>query len=178
MPDEEVKVEKQTSTAQEQGPDLGLEREVPAEVKEEVREAEKKPEAKPEKIEPEKPQEAPEVSVPKAVPEEPTQAPIKKDEILVDLEGILADDLTEVFLELPDDKKLAFKKKGEEVAIRVYEMIHSGKVKVGKILGWIREWLRMIPRVNKFFIDQEAKIKADKILTYARDQQKRRQDKI
>lgn len=168
MLQEEVKVQSEIQKVPETAPDLGLEKE--AKEVEEVVEVEE--------VKSEKPQEAPEVSVPKPAPAEPIQAPIKKDELLVDIEGILADDLTDIFLELPDDKKLAFKQKGEEVAQKVREAIQSGKFKIGKALGWIREWLRMIPSVNKYFIDQEAKIKADKLLRYQADQKSRLQNKV
>jgi len=35
------------------------------------------------------------------------------------------------------------------------------------IMELVYEWLRMIPKVNKFFLEQEAKIKTDKLLKYA-----------
>ena len=149
MSDEEVKVVQKIEVAPEQVQDLSLEKEQAQESKE----AQKPREVEPQKVEDEKPQDAPEVSVLKVAPDEPTQIPIKKDEILADLEDILADDLTEIFLELPDDKKLAFKQKGEEVAQKIREMVHGGKFKIGKALSWIRDWLRMIPGVNKYFID-------------------------
>src|SRR3989339_600097 len=110
--------------------------------------------------------------------QEPTQVPVVKAPLLVDIERILAEDLTEVFLELPDDRKLAFKQKGEEVAVKIIEMIESGKTKIGKILRWIQEWLQMIPGVNRSFINQEAKIAADKVVKFAEDQKKRMQNKV
>lgn len=110
--------------------------------------------------------------------QEPTQVPIVKDPMLVNIESILAEDLTDVFLELPDDRKLAFKQKGEEIAVKIIVMIESGKVKVGKILGWIQEWLQMIPGVNKYFINQESKIAADKIMRFAQEQKKQVQNKV
>lgn len=175
MSDAQVNLVPQVEKAPEQSVDLGLEKEKGIEGVEESKEVqEMKKESDTEVVrEEEKPQDAPEVSVLKAAPAQPTQVPIKKDELLTDIETILADDLTEIFLELPDEKKLAFKQKGEEVAGKIREMIQSGKIKIGKILDWIREWLSMIPRVNKYFIDQEAKIKADKVLKYTEDQKKR-----
>jgi hypothetical protein len=114
-----------------------------------------------------------EVAMPKTHRPEPTQVPVQKDPLLVDIENILASDLTDVFIKLPDDRKLAFKNKGEEIAVKISKMISSGKIKIGKILSWISQWLGMIPGVNKYFIEQEAKIKADNVIVYAKDKQKR-----
>lgn len=110
--------------------------------------------------------------------QEPTQIPIKKDPLLSNIENILAEDLTEVFLELPDDRKLAFKQKGEEVAVKIVQMMESGRMKIAKILGWIQEWLQMIPGVNKYFINQEAKIAADNVLRFAKDYEKSAQNRV
>ena len=38
------------------------------------------------------------------------------------------------------------------------------KVKIDQIVSVIRRWLMIIPGVNKFFIEQESKIKAQKLL--------------
>ncbi|MBT3230826.1 hypothetical protein HN358_03565 [Candidatus Uhrbacteria bacterium] len=176
MPDEEVKVVKKIEKAQEKGLDLGLDKKEVKEVKE-VKEDERKLEVE-KPVEKEKPQEVAETPAVSVTPEPPSQIPIKKEEILVDLEQILADDLTDIFLELPDARKLEFKQRGEEVAQKIREMVSTGKFKIGKALNWIREWLQMIPGVNKYFIDQEAKIKADKIVQYTKDYKKRLSDKV
>ncbi|MCH8049516.1 hypothetical protein IH979_02285 [Patescibacteria group bacterium] len=71
---------------------------------------------------------------------------------------------------LPEEKKPAFKARGEEIAATVKTMVDTGKVRVKKILDLIREWLSMIPGVNKFFLEQEAKIKTDKVMDYVEEQ--------
>ena len=35
------------------------------------------------------------------------------------------------------------------------------------VMELVYEWLRMIPKINKYFLEQEAKIKTDKIVKYA-----------
>jgi hypothetical protein len=42
-------------------------------------------------------------------------------------------------------------------------MIQSGKVNIKKIRNLIIRWLRVIPGVNRYFLEQEAKIKTDRI---------------
>ena len=91
---------------------------------------------------------------------------VQKDPILQDVEDILANDLTDMFLGLSDQKKAEFKIKGEDVAMNIQKMMQSGRIQARKILTWIREWLRIIPGVNKFFLEQEAKIKQDQVMEY------------
>ncbi len=92
---------------------------------------------------------------------------VPKDPVLLDLETALSDGLADIYRELPESKKPVFRAKGEEIAMVVRDMIASGKISVPKILQLIRAWLRLIPGVNKFFLEQEAKIKADKLADYA-----------
>jgi hypothetical protein len=40
----------------------------------------------------------------------------------------------------------------------------SAKFKVKAIVDLIKKWLAIIPGVNKFFLEQEAKIKTDQII--------------
>ncbi len=100
----------------------------------------------------------------------PTSASIapSKDPLLADLEGILSEGLGEVYGALPDAKKAAFRAKGEQVATSIQQMVARGRLKVHDIWKAIRDWLRMIPGINRFFLEQEAKIKTDKIVDYAR----------
>ncbi|MBT4856757.1 hypothetical protein HON52_01050 [Candidatus Uhrbacteria bacterium] len=113
-----------------------------------------------------------------AAPAAPSAVPIEKDPILTDIESILQDDLTDLFLSLPDDKKWEFKQKGEETASKIREMVAGGKFKIKKIFQLIRDWLKIVPGVNKYFLEQEAKIKADKLLKYAQEQAKASQNKL
>jgi len=57
-----------------------------------------------------------------------------------------------------------FKEEGERTARQIENVIAIGKSMAVKILELLKNWLRLIPGVNKFFLEQEAKIKTDKIL--------------
>ena len=102
----------------------------------------------------------------------------RKDPVLIDVENLLADDLTDLFLSLPDEKKWAFKQKGEETASKIKNMIQGGKLRVKTVFDLIREWLKMVPGVSKYFLEQEAKIKADKVLQYAKNQENLSKTKV
>ncbi|MFH1314980.1 MAG: hypothetical protein ABIH67_01130 [Candidatus Uhrbacteria bacterium] len=102
----------------------------------------------------------------------------EKDEITQELESILSDDLEDLYFQLPPNKQKEFKIKGEETAGLIKQMLYSTKVKGRKIVGWIKDWLKMIPGVNKFFLEQEAKIKTDQILLLAEEEKKKQAGEI
>lgn len=117
---------------------------------------------------PEKPQPAP-PSVAAAVPViEPVITPIK-DEVAQEIENILSEDLTDLFLKMNPQQQEEFRVKGEETASKIRVILSSAKFGVKKILDLISDWLKLIPGVNKFFLEQEAKIKTDKILHNAEE---------
>ncbi|MDA1038515.1 MAG: hypothetical protein O2877_02385, partial [bacterium] len=90
-------------------------------------------------------------------------APVMKDPLTQQVEEILEEDLAEAYKNLPKNKKQEFKRKGEEAAMNIQTMIASAKFSAKKALHMIRKWLLIIPGINKFFLEQEAKIKADKL---------------
>jgi hypothetical protein len=99
-----------------------------------------------------------------------------KDEVNREIEDILSEDLAELFLKMNPEEQATFQAKGEETASAIRRLLNSAKVNLKKILFLVSDWLKMIPGVNKFFLEQEAKIKTDKILAAAADY--RRQGKI
>lgn len=92
------------------------------------------------------------------------QGQMMKSQFLLEIEDILADDLGEIYVNMEPRRRARFKMKGEEVARKIEEIAASGKTKIKQILNWIKDWLKMIPGVNRFFLEQEAKIKTDKIM--------------
>ncbi|MEK7680701.1 MAG: hypothetical protein AAB348_01475 [Patescibacteria group bacterium] len=92
------------------------------------------------------------------------QIPSFRDEVTVKIEKILEDGLNDSFQRLSPVAKQEFKLKGERAALEIRELLKSAHVKVKKILRLILDWLRMLPGINKFFLEQEAKIKTDKIV--------------
>ncbi len=80
------------------------------------------------------------------------------------IDGILEKNLQEVFLRMNTKERQEFKRQGEETVRKIDILLQQGKVKVNKIIELIKSWLALIPGVNKFFLEREAKIKTDKIL--------------
>lgn len=102
----------------------------------------------------------------------PTQAQVmalEKDQTAVEVEDILEDGLKDIYAKLPDNLKPVFKQKGEETAQAISQMIKKAAVKIGEIMKLILSWLKIIPGVNRFFLEQEAKIKADRIVLLTKE---------
>jgi hypothetical protein len=96
------------------------------------------------------------------------QAPVirlEKDELLSEVEGLLADEkIMKIYETLPEKLKPTFRSEGEELARDIRDAIRGHKLRPYKVLEGIRKWLGMIPKVEKFFLLQEAKIDLDKVL--------------
>lgn len=112
-------------------------------------------------------EEAPTTTVATAVTDESqatAPAAIQKDEVTIEVEKILEDGLGEFVESMPEEAKVRFLSKGQEVSGQIAVMVRGFKVEVRRVVGLIKEWLLTIPGVNKFFLEQEAKIKTDRIL--------------
>jgi len=94
----------------------------------------------------------------------PVIATVVKSPLYYQVEGILAQGLEEAYQKLTPAKQLEFKKVGEATASKIALLLKSAKVRVKEIFNLILKWLKVIPGLNKFFLEQEAKIKADRIL--------------
>lgn len=80
------------------------------------------------------------------------------------IEYILEEGMEEFFLKMSPDKQQEFKIAGEQTAKEINKLLHMAKISVRKIISLIKKWLVLIPGINKFFLEQEAKIKVDEIL--------------
>lgn len=80
------------------------------------------------------------------------------------IDAYLSEGLSETFLAMPPARQKIFKEQGEVTAKKINVLLDATKINVGKIIDLIKKWLKLIAGVNQFFLDQEAKIKADKII--------------
>jgi len=83
------------------------------------------------------------------------------------IESILEEDLGEIYFKLDLQRQEEFKAKGEAITLKIINLLAKPKVKIKKIMSLIREWLKIIPGINKFFLEQTVKIKTDKIINQA-----------
>lgn len=89
---------------------------------------------------------------------------LPKDDVVKEVEDILAEDLGDIYSKLSPDEQKKFKEQGEKVATDISKMIKKGHLKIKRIIKWIRAWLSMILDINRFFLEQKIKIKVDKIV--------------
>lgn len=102
----------------------------------------------------------------------PPPAVAQKDFVTKEIEAVLSKDLENTFREMPPDLQIKFKNKGEEVALKIKSLMGQAKNKMREILELIKSWLRLIPGISNFFLEQESKIKADEILKIAEEENK------
>lgn len=110
---------------------------------------------------------------PLPVPVRPTPPKKTTDRLTGEIEEILEEDLKELYMAMPKEKQAEFKIKGEETMSLVNQLVRTAHVNAKKIFQLIRAWLKIIPGVNRFFLEQEAKIKTDKILLVSEEEKKR-----
>ncbi len=80
------------------------------------------------------------------------------------VEQVLEQGLDDLYGQLNDQDKIKFRTSGEATALKITNLLQQAKVRLSEILKLIRQWLLSIVGINKFFVEQEAKIKARKIL--------------
>jgi len=95
-----------------------------------------------------------------AVPSAPR---IPKDATMVKVETVLEEGLHDVYAKLDPARKQKFKTEGETVAAKLSEMVRKATFKAREALMLITKWLMIIPGLNRFYLEQEAKLKADRI---------------
>lgn len=104
--------------------------------------------------------------------------PQVQDEVSIRIEKILESGLADEYAKLSPIAKQEFKIKGEETTAKIRELLRDTHIKVKKIFYLIIEWLRILPGINKFFLEQEAKIKTDAIIELSKKQQAKDINKI
>ncbi|MFA6272831.1 MAG: hypothetical protein WC693_07140 [Patescibacteria group bacterium] len=94
----------------------------------------------------------------------PTKPVIVKTITRKKIEGILSEDLKELFQGMDAVHKAEFKRQAAETASALEILVATAKATAKKVAKLISAWLKSIPGINSFFLEQEAKLKTDKIL--------------
>ena len=92
----------------------------------------------------------------------------KERQRLAEIEEIMSDGLADVYSTLDSKQQQEVKEEGEKAANEIESIIEQGVVVAKKILNILRDWLKIIPGVNKYFLEQESKLKTDKIMAITR----------
>lgn len=96
-----------------------------------------------------------------------------KDQFLQDIESALSEGLDDIYRQLPPDRRKIFKTRGEKLAEEIRGLLVAAKAEAKRIFQMILDWLKSLPGVSRFYLEQEAKIKTDKILTAAAEERRR-----
>lgn len=99
-------------------------------------------------------------------------APEQKDKYRVRVERVLEQNLWDLYFALPQGTREKFKAEGESAAVSLRAAIESKRVKPNQVLKPVLRWLKTIPRVNPFFLEQEAKIKTDQVMALVQERRK------
>jgi len=97
---------------------------------------------------------------------------LQKEEVLTpedeqeveEVEHILEEDLGDIYKELDPQSQKTFKEQGEVTAKTIVMLLHKVKIRTRLIMKTISKWLFIIPGVNRNFVEQESKIKTDRIV--------------
>lgn len=111
--------------------------------------------------------------------QQPTaQVPEAKTPERMEIEKILSDGMSELYQTMTPQQQEAFRLKGDETATAIEQMVHNLKASTRKVVSLIRDWLQLIPGVNKYFLEQESKLKTDEIVKYQRKVKKERKSRV
>jgi len=121
-----------------------------------------------------------EVVRPPVMPKKPLPAsaqtvaePLPKSQLQHQVEGVLEEGMASVYLKLSPEKRAEFKKAGEETALKITKMLQQAVLKIKEVFHLIFKWLKIIPGASKYFLEQEAKIKSDRILALKKRMEKK-----
>src|SRR3990167_298226 len=104
--------------------------------------------------------------------QKPVIMPKVRDDITLKIEHIMEAVLGDAFNVLTPLQQQEFKLKGEQTASLIRELLQQTKIKVKKIFALLVGWLRFLPGIDRFFLEQEAKIKTDQIIALSRQNKK------
>lgn len=85
-----------------------------------------------------------------------------------DIEAVLSEGLTELYQSMTPQEQQIFREKGEEAASKIEVLVLTFRASAKKVVEIIRSWLATIPRVNRYFLEQESKLKTDDIIKLQR----------
>lgn len=101
----------------------------------------------------------------------------KKSPVQIEIENIMSEGLESTYYAMAPAQQERFRKRGEEVAKIIDGLIIGLKLTARRVLHLIRSWLKLIPGINKYFLEQEAKLKTDAIMEYGREEMLKRRSK-
>lgn len=103
-----------------------------------------------------------------AVTAKPPTAEMIELQNIREIENLMAEGLGDIYKKMDPVSQRQFKIQGEDAARVINVLLAKTKVKIKEIVNALIKWLKLIPGVTNFFIEQQAKIKTDKIMAIKR----------
>lgn len=94
----------------------------------------------------------------------PSLPSLPKTPMVQKIEGILEQDLEDLYQDLSEAEKVIFKRKGEETASVIAQILQGAKIRAKQLFDTIIAWLKYLPGVSASYLVQEAKIKTDQLM--------------
>ena len=101
------------------------------------------------------------------LPTAPNEPPLQHQ-----VEEIMSAGLTDAYQAMDPGTQQKFKQVGEATAVTIAGLLARTKIEIKKIIELIFGWLRLIPGVSNYYLEQEAKIKADRLVSLSRPPRK------
>lgn len=103
--------------------------------------------------------------IPAPTPVQPImdQPPVARP-LLKKIETVLSDGLSDTYQTLDPERQKEFREVGEKTASQIDQLLQAAKVQAKKIIELIVRWLKIIPGINHYYLEQEAKIKTDELI--------------
>jgi len=98
-------------------------------------------------------------------------APAPVDTELKDIQNVMQENIIELYSQMPPAEQKKFKEEGVRTAQNIKTLLGQVKVNVKKIVELLRRWLSRLPGINKYFLEQESKIKLDKLLAIKKEKE-------
>jgi len=80
------------------------------------------------------------------------------------IDDVLEAGLAEIYVKLSKEDQAKLKSTGEQTVKQIDQLLDHAKSRLRQIMTLIRRFLLIIPGVNRFFLEQEVKIKTDQII--------------
>jgi BMFP domain-containing protein YqiC len=97
-----------------------------------------------------------------------------KSPMQVQIENIMASGLEEAYSKMDVKHQEEFRIKGVVVAREIESLTTRLKLTARRVIHLIRNWLKLIPGINKFFLEQATKLKTDEVMKYVREEMQQR----
>lgn len=97
----------------------------------------------------------------------------QKDPLFEAVEKVLEKDLKPLYDAMPSSKKELFRVRGERATQKIRDAVAAGKLNKYRTMKVLREWLNTIPQVNKYWIGQEVKNRADDLVDLEEKEQRK-----